>query len=109
MVQSSKSDISAIKSLDAWVSELKIKKLVPYDEFAAGYCPSNLPAKEGLGFVAAEKDMKAVLKACGGLGQLKVQWAFKHNTKDSSLMPYGVVLTTSKQIIIPGGGRATLS
>jgi len=109
LVQSSKGDLSAIKSLDAWVSELKIKKLVPYDEFAAGCCPSTLPIKEGLGFVAAEKDMKAVLKACVGLGQLKVQWAFKHNTKDSSLMPYGVVLTTSKQIIIPGGGRATLS
>ena len=43
------------------------------------------------------------------LGQAKFAWAFKYNAKGAALIPYGVVLCTSRQIIVTASVRSALN
>ena len=107
---SDRTDLSELKALDSVISEMKIKKVLLHDDLPApGACPDSLTGKSGYAFVATGDEVKKMVKDGSALGQAKFFWAFKYNSKESLLSPYGVVLGTTKQALVTAKMRSALS
>lgn len=65
--------------------------------------------KTGYAFAPNSEETKKLVKDASALGQAKFVWAFKYTAKEASLSPYGIVLCTTKQVIVSAKGRSALN
>ena len=107
---SDRTDLSEPKALDTMINEMKINKITLYDDkdWTAGACPATLSGRKGYAFMPTSDEHKKIIKDAAGLGQAKFVWAFKFNSKEAQLSPYGVVLCTSKQAIVEAHQRSAV-
>jgi hypothetical protein len=68
-----------------------------------------LVGKTGYAFAPNSEDAKKLVKDASALTQAKFVWAFKYIAKEASLNPYGIVLCTTKQVIVSAKGRSALN
>ena len=96
-----------LDSLAAHVEKLGIQSVSKLPEFALkGQVPAKIAQVAKYEFVPKDPAVKKALSAFqkkGGLKQLGVHWAFKHE-KDN-LIPFAICFTTRNQVIVPADGQ----
>ncbi len=91
--------LSAVMRLDALITKTKATGIVKHGTFPAGQAPASLTPPRGYGCIIADAKQMAACRVAKGLGCVEVLWVFR--AEDKQLTPYGVVLVTTKQLVVP--------
>ena len=89
------------RPLAKWVQELGLKSIQNHGSVAPTL-PKNLKAQSSLSFVPEKKEMQDFLQHCINLGSINVAWVMKN--QDGVFLPWGILVATSKLVIIPAKG-----
>lgn len=98
-----------VGSVSHFVAATNTAGLYLHGKFAAGKCPGTFAAKKIVGYVPAASESAAVLATVSGVGQsasAKIMWIVV--SSDDKLVPNGLALVVTKQLLVPAGGRVSL-
>ena len=111
VLQQMKDGGGVVKTLAAFVQDLKLSGLYQHGKFPQGMCPAALAAKKVTGYLPAPAEVSVIHAAAQAITasgkRLRFMWLVGGG--DGKVMPKGIALASTKQIVLKGHDLEVLS